>query len=119
MKLRNKFEAWCCDCRRAIPAGGGFLLGKHDSGRWYVACEGCYFGTTGEPPRSQPPPPVFIPPCLEVLGLMPPVDRETVKRKFRQLAKATHPDMGGDAGRFMAIEGAYREAMALAGGVRP
>jgi DnaJ domain len=55
-------------------------------------------------------------PCYRTLGLTPPVDEAGIKRRFRQLAKEKHPDAGGDAREFMAIETAYREALALTGG---
>jgi len=120
LNLRNKFEAWCHDCRVHIPVGAGYLLPKDEAaGRWRVACAGCFSGTTATPPpRPAPTRPIYIPPCLKVLGLTPPVDRDLIKRKYRQLAMTNHPDMGGDAARFMAIEGAYREAMNFAGGAR-
>lgn len=123
MNFRNKYESSCCDCGGWIPVGDGFLLGKDQAtGRWFVACMGCFFGTTqAEPPRDTPPPPrpIVVPACLQVLGLRPPVDREVVKRQFRQLAMVRHPDRGGDARGFIEIEHAYREALMLAGGGRP
>lgn len=116
--IRNKFEGWCRDCRQSVPIGGGYLVGKdRETGRWRLSCAGCLFGTTNAPPpRPEPLRPIAVPACLQILGLRPPVDREAVRRKFRQLAKASHPDMGGDAVRFMVIEGAYRQALSLAGG---
>lgn len=46
--------------------------------------------------------------ALEVLGLEPDVDLTTLKRRFRALAHDHHPDRGGDAARFAAINDAYR-----------
>lgn len=117
MSHRNKFEAWCLYCRRPVPAGCGYLLPKSPDCGWQVACAGCFFGTYPyEPPRYTPPAPIFTPPCLRVLGLMPPVDRLAIKKKFRELALASHPDRGGDARSFIEIEHAYREALVIAGG---
>jgi curved DNA-binding protein CbpA len=42
-----------------------------------------------------------------VLGLAPGATRNDVKRAFRALAHATHPDHGGDAGDFRAVKDAY------------
>jgi curved DNA-binding protein CbpA len=42
-----------------------------------------------------------------VLGLAPGATRPDVKRAFRALAHATHPDHGGDAGDFRAVHDAY------------
>jgi hypothetical protein len=42
-----------------------------------------------------------------VLGLAPGATRTDVKRAFRALAHATHPDHGGDAGAFRAVQAAY------------
>ena len=53
------------------------------------------------------------PRCLAVLGLDPPVDAGTIKRRYRQLAKETHPDHGGDPSRFVEIRDAYDEALGL------
>jgi hypothetical protein len=58
------------------------------------------------------------PRCLEVLGLTPPIDAGVVKRRFRELARQSHPDLGGDPAEFIAIRAAYGEAMQLAGGGR-
>ena len=71
------------------------------------------------PARPAPPPPIDVPSCLRVLGLIPPVDPEVVKRKYRELAMANHPDRGGDTRGFIAVERAYREALSFAGGGRP
>jgi hypothetical protein len=49
--------------------------------------------------------------ALEVLGVAPGSDRETVARAYRRLARATHPDVspGPEAAqRFAAVTAAYR-----------
>jgi curved DNA-binding protein CbpA len=45
--------------------------------------------------------------CYAVLGLAPGATRPDVKRAFRARAHATHPDHGGDAGDFRAVQDAY------------
>jgi curved DNA-binding protein CbpA len=47
-----------------------------------------------------------------MLGLALPCRIDDVKAAYRRLAKAAHPDAGGDAKDFIAIESAYREALA-------
>jgi hypothetical protein len=47
--------------------------------------------------------------ALAVLGLEPEADLATAQRRYRQLAMACHPDRGGDAARFQAIQ----EAIAI------
>jgi curved DNA-binding protein CbpA len=47
-----------------------------------------------------------------VLGLKLPCRLDDVKTAYRRLAKTAHPDAGGNAKDFIAIEGAYREALA-------
>lgn len=55
------------------------------------------------------------PQCLRVLGLTPPVDRDAVQRRYRELAHAHHPDHGGDPARFVEVQAAYDEALGLVG----
>jgi curved DNA-binding protein CbpA len=45
----------------------------------------------------------------EVLGLPPDAPAEAVKARYRELAKATHPDAGGGGGveAFLAVRRAY------------
>jgi curved DNA-binding protein CbpA len=47
-----------------------------------------------------------------VLGLTLPCGIDDVKASYRRLAKTAHPDAGGRAADFIAIESAYREALA-------
>jgi hypothetical protein len=48
--------------------------------------------------------------CIK-LGLTMPCRVDDVKTAYRRLAKSAHPDVGGRAEDFVAIESAYREAM--------
>lgn len=47
-----------------------------------------------------------------VLGLPPDATREEAQRAFRRLAKATHPDAGGDAADFGVVARAWAELAA-------
>lgn len=58
-----------------------------------------------------------VPPCLAVLGVSLPCTAEDVKRAYRQLARKTHPDAGGDPQEFIKIREAYDQALGLMGGV--
>jgi hypothetical protein len=49
--------------------------------------------------------------ALAVLGLTDPVDAAAIKRRYRRLAMALHPDRGGDTTRFQALQ----EAMDMLG----
>jgi hypothetical protein len=60
--------------------------------------------------RATPTPP--LPPWCVVLGLTLPCGIDEVKASYRRLAKSAHPDAGGRAADFIAIESAYREALA-------
>jgi hypothetical protein len=59
------------------------------------------------------PRPGRLPPWCAALGL-PKLPRaiDEVKAAYRRCAKASHPDAGGTAAEFMAVESAYRDAMA-------
>ena len=51
--------------------------------------------------------------ALAVLQLGVDADWQTVRRQYRRLAAASHPDRGGDTARFLAVRAAY-EALSLA-----
>lgn len=46
----------------------------------------------------------------EVLGVSPSADPVVIEAAYKALAKRTHPDLGGDAARFRAINRAYELA---------
>jgi hypothetical protein len=54
--------------------------------------------------------------CFALLELTPPYTVEAVKRAYRRLAKERHPDRGGAADRFLALQNAYRQALEQLGG---
>lgn len=61
---------------------------------------------------SNPIPPK--PPCAEVLGLAHwPVEKDELDRTFRRLAKAKHPDPGGEEVAFKRLSSAYAECVGL------
>jgi hypothetical protein len=49
--------------------------------------------------------------ALRLLGLDPGASQLMIKRAYRRLAKAHHPDLGGDAKAFHQLEAAYRLLM--------
>ena len=51
------------------------------------------------------------PPCLRALGLRAPCTEEEVKRAYRRLAQALHPDRGGDTRRFRALSEQFEKAL--------
>jgi hypothetical protein len=54
------------------------------------------------------------PEYMQRLGLLPPYSVEDVKRAYRNLAKAAHPDGGGSAESFAALHRDYERALSLA-----
>lgn len=64
------------------------------------------------------PVPRQIPECFRLLGFVDiPSDRSAVSERYRQMAKVAHPDAGGNAGEFQALQRAYQEAQQIVGGV--
>lgn len=49
--------------------------------------------------------------ALETLGLTDPVDDQTIKKRYRSLAMAHHPDRGGDTETLQAINQAMAQLM--------
>ena len=82
-----------------------------------------------KPPRPEPPPPppprevprrrpVGVPPGTSpyaILGVVPSAPVDEIKRAFRRLALATHPDRGGDVAGFIRVKWAHDEALARRG----
>lgn len=46
---------------------------------------------------------------LSSLGLPPDSSLETIKSRFRELAKRYHPDLGGDSSKFIELVNTYRK----------
>jgi hypothetical protein len=63
---------------------------------------GSHTKTPGPDPRGD---------ALRLLGLEPGASQPMIKRAYRRLAKAHHPDLGGDAQAFHRLEAAYRLLM--------
>ncbi|MFU8886585.1 MAG: J domain-containing protein [Cyanobacteriota bacterium] len=55
-------------------------------------------GSTSDPRRA----------ALRLLGLEPGASTAAIKRAYRHLAKAHHPDLGGDVAAFHRLDAAYR-----------
>ena len=49
-----------------------------------------------------------------MLGVPPDADEPAIRNAYRALARAHHPDAGGDAADFRRLQGAYRRALAEA-----
>ena len=45
----------------------------------------------------------------QILGVSMYLDQELLRDKLRAFARANHPDVGGDAGKFAELSKAYRE----------
>ena len=57
---------------------------------------------------------VKLPECLVRLGFSEmPADAGQVRSRYRQLARAMHPDAGGDASAFTKLHEAYEQAMTM------
>lgn len=55
----------------------------------------------------------LVPDCLKALGLYTIVSKEKLTKKFNELAKLHHPDVGGDEAVFIKIRKAYEAALLL------
>lgn len=53
--------------------------------------------------------------AYEVLGVVPDVDEDALKRAYRLRLRATHPDTGGDAAAFIAVQRAWELVGTAAG----
>ena len=57
-------------------------------------------------PSQKPAPPLS---AWQTLGLEPGSDHEEIKKAYRQRALETHPDRGGEASAFRAVQKAYEK----------
>lgn len=56
------------------------------------------------------PKPKDIPECFKVLGFTEIPQASELKTRYRTIVKTAHPDVGGEANYFMAVQAAYDEA---------
>jgi hypothetical protein len=56
---------------------------------------------------------------FEILGVDPDADTGELRNAYRKAAKVEHPDVGGDTGRFIRLQRAYRQAQAQRAAARP
>jgi hypothetical protein len=56
------------------------------------------------------PPPKNIPECFKLLGFSDIPDADSLKDRWKQLAKTSHPDTGGNAEYFNQVKQAYDKA---------
>jgi hypothetical protein len=63
-------------------------------------------------------PVIKAPDCIAALGLTVPCAVDEIKRAYRQLAKNAHPDSGGTAPQFLALQQNYEQALRWVEGVR-
>lgn len=68
-------------------------------------------GQTHAHNSSPPPAPDPRGDALRLLGLEPGASQSMIKRAYRRLAKAHHPDLGGDVEAFHRLDAAYRLLM--------
>jgi hypothetical protein len=62
------------------------------------------------------PPPRDVPDYFKLLGYAEiPASIEEVKTRYRNLAKAAHPDAGGDGKQFVTLNNAYEQALTYLG----
>ncbi len=79
-------------------AGAGAGSERRRAGQGATASPGSK-GAPSVDPRQQ---------ALELLGLERGASLQAIKRAYRRLAKAHHPDLGGDVERFHRLDAAYR-----------
>lgn len=85
--------------RRKLETEGKAMAG-------YGTARDYYYTTPADQRRTQ-----WSPPYLNVLGLKTGATTEEIKAAYRRLAKANHPDRGGDPEQFKKIHAAFEEAM--------
>ena len=91
--------------RAALRADGRFRCGGTHRGMTFHASEEAGIRDAEATLASK------YPWCAE-LGLRFPCSVSSIKAAYRRLARTTHPDIGGEAAEFRAVEQAYRAALA-------
>jgi hypothetical protein len=91
--------------RAALRADGRFRSGPTHGNRTFYASEEAGLRDVAADLAARHP-------WCDALGVRLPCTLATVKAAYRRLARATHPDAGGDPAAFRAVEGAYRAALA-------
>ncbi len=96
-----------CTVFRARSGDWSFFLSDKPANQW--------FKTYGEAMREAairaftPPTPA----CIKFFGLAPPITRTALLAKYRELAKATHPDHGGSCEAFKTVQANFEAASQL------
>ena len=91
--------------RTTLRTEGRFRAGGNHGGRTFYAREDDALRDVHDTLTAKHP-------WCAVLGIRFPCSAETVRTAYRRLARAAHPDAGGDPAQFRAVEQAYRAALA-------
>lgn len=54
-----------------------------------------------------------LPACIRFFGLRPPITRDALLAKYRELARQTHPDHGGSCSAFKVVQSNFEAASQL------
>lgn len=84
----------CSACGRHVPVPPGFMVTACSCGQRIRTDGGGQATTAGLDP-------------FEILGIPPDSDRDKIRRAYRQRARETHPDHGGDPDEFQAVQMAW------------
>ncbi len=98
---------WARAWARVLRGEPAFARGEGEGAR--VGTHGAN-GANGATGAEASPVPAQNASVWEVLGVPPNASIDEVKRAYRQRALATHPDRGGDAEAFRAVQRAYEQA---------
>lgn len=95
-----------CTVFKARSGDWSFFLDSKPANQWFKAYgdamkEACIRAFTPA-----------IPSCLQFFGLQPPISRDVLLAKYRELAKVAHPDHGGSCSAFKAVQANFEAALA-------